>query len=81
MTYSTFNYTQFQVVKHKKYKRGTFDYDIGLLKLLYKITFKRDNIIAPICLPADPSAKFEDVNATVIGWGGVYFGNYIYFNN
>ena len=75
----TFDYIKFQCIVHEKYKDKILSDDIALLKLRRKIIFVRNNVIAPICLPVDPLDDFNNVKATAIGWGGIYWSNYIYF--
>ncbi|XP_066973552.1 trypsin-1-like [Macrobrachium rosenbergii] len=66
-------YTVSAIYRHPQYNISTFDNDLALLKLSQPITFQSDNKIAPICLPP-PDLLYENVNATVTGWGTLSSG-------
>lgn len=53
-------------VVHPKYNFFTYEYDLALVKLDFKVDF--DPHISPICLPAT-DALLVGENATVTGWG------------
>lgn len=59
-----------QVIRHKGYYANASgsDNDIALLKLAEPIVFPSNNKIAPVCLPR-PGELYENVVATVTGWG------------
>ena len=61
---------------HEDYWKYKYDNDIALIKLSNKITFVKNNVIAPICLPNNLLDSFVGANATLVGWGASYWGNY-----
>ena len=64
-----------QIINHSQYnKPSRLNNDIALLELKTKITFKKDNKIAPICLPSKTAGDFVGVDATVTGWGTTSYG-------
>ena len=64
-----------QIINHEKYnKPSRLNNDIALLKLKTKLTFKKDNKIAPICLPSKTAGDFVGVDGTVTGWGTTSYG-------
>ncbi|XP_064090215.1 trypsin-1-like [Macrobrachium nipponense] len=66
-------YTVSAIHRHPQFDTSTFDNDLALLKLSQPIAFPSDNKIAPICLPP-PSLLYENVSATVTGWGTLSSG-------
>ena len=55
--------------------KGKYKDDIALLNLKRKITFMRNNAIAPICLPTNKYDYFGGAEATAVGWGVVKYSN------
>ena len=49
------------------FSSATFENDFSLLTLCSPITFHQS--VQPVCLPTQPSPAYEDVVATVSGWG------------
>ena len=64
----------FQIIVHKYYNDKEVNHDIALLKLKNKIVFKRNNVIAPICLYNNPYDYLAGLNATTVGWGKLRHG-------
>merc|ERR1739838_843891 len=56
-----------EIINHPDYDDGTTDNDYAILRLANPVTFT--NEVSPACLPADLSATFAGVLATVTGWG------------
>ncbi|ODM93294.1 Trypsin-2 [Orchesella cincta] len=56
-----------KIIMHPQYSRRTIDNDIALLKLAKPVTL--DNVIIPVCLPANNDHSFENFTATAAGWG------------
>ena len=51
---------------------GGVSNDVALLRLERAVTW--DQYVQPICLPA-PGLKTDGMEATVTGWGTLFFGN------
>ena len=59
----------FQLKIHRNYNKSDhIDLDVGLIKLNRKIYFKKDNLIAPICIPTVRKLFIGEI-ATATGWG------------
>jgi len=58
-----------QIVDHPNYNSRTLNNDYSLVKLAQPIIFADHPHIRPICLPEDDSEDFNDMLATVTGWG------------
>ncbi|CAL8117608.1 unnamed protein product [Orchesella dallaii] len=56
-----------KIIMHPQYSRRTIDNDVALLKLVKPV--KLDNVIIPVCLPANNEHSFENFTATAAGWG------------
>merc|ERR1719330_1121874 len=61
-----------EIINHPDYDDGTTDNDYAILRLANPVTFT--NEVSPACLPADLSATFTGVLATVTGWGTLSSG-------
>merc|ERR1719504_606037 len=61
-----------EIINHPNYDDGTTDNDYAILRLANPVTFT--NEVSPACLPADLSATFAGVLATVTGWGTLSSG-------
>ena len=61
-----------EIINHPDYDDGTTDNDYAILRLANPVTFT--NEVSPACLPADLSATFAGVLATVTGWGTLSSG-------
>ncbi|XP_064089876.1 trypsin-1-like [Macrobrachium nipponense] len=67
------SYTVEKIYTHPDYSPVTVNNDVALLKLSQPIVFSSDNKVAPVCLPP-PDLLYENVNATVTGWGTLSSG-------
>jgi len=58
-----------QIIKHPNYDHYKYNYDndYAILRLANPVAFT--NEVSPACLPADLSATYAGVLATVTGWG------------
>ena len=61
-----------EIINHPDYNSQTTDNDYAILRLANPVTFT--NEVSPACLPADLSATFAGVLATVTGWGTLSSG-------
>jgi len=61
-----------EIINHPDYNSGTIDNDYAILRLANPVTFS--NEVSPACLPADLSATYAGVLATVTGWGTLSSG-------
>ncbi|XP_064100697.1 transmembrane protease serine 11D-like [Macrobrachium nipponense] len=69
-----------QIIVYECYNRTSYlDSDIALIKLTSPIAFPADNKIAPVCLP-DAGNLYENVAATITGWGQIFLGGPQNFN-
>jgi len=59
-------------IEHPLYNSLTNENDIAILKLCSPINFRRE--VSPICLPSLPGGAYDDVLATVSGWGSLQSG-------
>jgi len=59
------------IVPHPSYSRITVDSDFSLLTLCQPLTFRKE--VQPICLPTQEGWVYEDVVATIVGWGTTEF--------
>jgi len=56
------------IIKHPFYDgSSSIDYDYSLLILCSPLTFKRE--VQPVCLPTQSGSLYENIEATVSGWG------------
>ena len=58
--------------EHPQHNRRTQDKDFSILTLCKELTFRRE--VQPICLPSSGDLQYEDVPATVSGWGTLSSG-------
>ena len=56
-----------EIINHPNYNSQTTDNDYAILRLSSPVAFT--NEVSPACLPADLSATYAGVLATVTGWG------------
>lgn len=63
-----------QTIRHSNYNYASLNNDIALIKLATPLSFGTK--IAPVCLPP-PNELYEDVMATVTGWGTRTQGGYL----
>ena len=61
-----------EVLDHPDYNSDTLDNDYAILRLANNVSFT--NKVSPACLPADASATYAGVLATVTGWGTMKAG-------
>jgi secreted trypsin-like serine protease len=61
-----------EIINHPNYNSQTTDNDYAILRLANPVTFT--NEVSPACLPADLSATYAGVLATVTGWGTLSSG-------
>ena len=61
-----------EIINHPEYSSQTLDNDFAILRLANPVTFT--NEVSPACLPADLSATYAGVLATVTGWGNLKSG-------
>merc|ERR1712110_317391 len=61
-----------EVLDHPNYNSDTLDNDYAILRLANPVSFT--NEVSPACLPADVSATYAGVLATVTGWGTLSSG-------
>ena len=61
-----------EIINHPNYNSATTDNDYAILRLASPVTFTDE--VSPACLPADLSATFAGVLATVTGWGTLSSG-------
>jgi secreted trypsin-like serine protease len=61
-----------EIINHPDYNSGTIDNDYAILRLKNPVNFT--NEVSPACLPADLSATYAGVLATVTGWGTLSSG-------
>ena len=55
-----------EIINHPDYNSGTIDNDYAILRLANNVSFT--NKVSPACLPAEVSATYAGVLATVTGW-------------
>ena len=55
-----------EVLDHPDYNSDTLDNDYAILRLANNVSFT--NKVSPACLPAEVSATYAGVLATVTGW-------------
>jgi len=58
-----------EIIIHPNYNSETIDNDFAILRLAKPVAFNKE--MRPACLPADPSATYAEVIATVTGWGAL----------
>lgn len=56
-----------KIIMHPGYNRRTIDNDIALIKLARPVIL--DNVVVPVCLPANNRYSFSGVEGTAAGWG------------
>ena len=61
-----------EIINHPNYNSQTLDNDYAILRLANPVTFTME--VSPACLPADLSATYAGVLATVTGWGSLSSG-------
>ena len=61
-----------EIINHPDYDSQTTDNDYAILRLANAVTFT--NEVSPACLPADLSATYAGILATVTGWGTLSSG-------
>ena len=61
-----------EILDHPDYNSDTLDNDYAILRLANPVNFT--NEVSPACLPADVSATYAGVLATVTGWGTMKAG-------
>jgi trypsin len=61
-----------EVLDHPDYNSDTLDNDYAILRLANNVSFT--NKVSPACLPAEVSATYAGVLATVTGWGTMKAG-------
>ena len=61
-----------EIINHPNYNSQTTDNDYAILRLSQPVAFT--NEVSPACLPADLSATYAGVHATVTGWGTLSSG-------
>merc|ERR1712071_318256 len=61
-----------EIINHPNYNSQTTDNDYAILRLANAVTFT--NEVSPACLPANLSATYAGVLATVTGWGTLSSG-------
>jgi len=61
-----------EILDHPDYNSDTLDNDFAILRLANPVNFT--NEVSPACLPADVSATYAGVLATVTGWGTMKAG-------
>ena len=54
-------------INHPDYTPGNYDNDFAIIKLRENVEFVAGKV-GPACLP-DPATSYDDVDATVTGWG------------
>ena len=54
-------------INHPDYTPGNMDNDFAIIKLRENVEFVAGKV-GPACLP-DPATSYDDVDATVTGWG------------
>merc|ERR1711970_425362 len=59
-------------VEHPDYNSGNSDYDIAIVTLCKPLTFRKE--VRPVCLPDLPGSSYDNVLATVSGWGALQSG-------
>jgi len=57
---------------HPEYNSDTNDHDVAILTLCNPLTFRRE--VSPVCLPSQTGDAYDDVEATVTGWGTLFAG-------
>ncbi|XP_068246423.1 chymotrypsin B-like [Palaemon carinicauda] len=58
-----------KIILHEQYNNQTAANDIAIIKVADSIPFDVDNTISPICLPSNSLYSYDNVKATVCGWG------------
>ena len=61
-----------EIISHPEFSPITYDNDYAILRLSQAVAFT--NEVRPACLPADLSATYAGVLATVTGWGTLSSG-------
>jgi len=61
-------------IEHPNYDSENSDYDIAILILCKPLTFRKE--VSPVCLPDLPGSSYDNVLATVSGWGALESGGY-----
>ena len=61
-----------EIINHPEFHPRTLDNDFAILRLSEAVAFT--NEVSPACLPADLSATYAGVLATVTGWGTLSSG-------
>lgn len=62
---------------HPQFQRHGFYNDIGLVRLARPVQFT--DYIQPVCLPPRSTSKgMVGTMATVVGWGAMNYGTYLY---
>merc|ERR1739838_843577 len=61
-----------EFIDHPDYNSDSLDNDYAIIRLANPVTFT--NEVSPACLPADESATYAGVVATVTGWGTLSSG-------
>merc|ERR1711915_1111396 len=57
---------------HPEYNSDTNDHDVAILTLCNSLTFRKE--VSPVCLPPQTGDAYDDVEATVTGWGTLFAG-------
>lgn len=65
------------VASHPQFDSRTFEYDLALLRFYEPIKKFQPNIL-PICIP-DDDENYEGHIAYVTGWGRLYEGNALHY--
>ena len=60
-------YKPIKWIDHPNYKITNYDNDFAIIKLSENVEMRAGKI-GPACLP-DPATSYDDVDATVTGWG------------
>jgi hypothetical protein len=63
-----------EIKNHQDYTYVSQGYDFSLLKMKSAIDFSQYPHIRPICLPVDATKDYNDLIATVSGWGTLFYG-------
>jgi len=58
--------------EHPNYSSNTNEHDVSILTLCKPISFTKT--VAPVCLPDQSRAAYDDVVSTVTGWGTLFAG-------
>jgi hypothetical protein len=66
-----------EIIQHEGWNTATLDQDFALLRMAYKIDWASNPNIRPVCLPDANAGDFDQLAATVTGWGTTSLGGSI----